>query len=107
MGGPVGRGRRGGLGSRLSGLPRRRRILGIAVTAIVLAGAVGIAVATSRGGQSGQGHVGAHQAVPPQTRPGPVLLVPGYGGSNGSLDSLASRIRATGRAATVITLPGA
>lgn len=108
MGGPVGRWRRGGLGARFSGLPRRRRILGFAVTAIVLAGAAGIAVATSRGGPSGQerGAGPTHQAAPPQSRPGPVLLVPGYGGSTGSLDTLASRIRATGRTATVITLPG-
>ena len=35
-----------------------------------------------------------------------MLLVPGYGGSTGSLDSLASRIRATGRTATVLDLPG-
>ncbi|HEV7648588.1 MAG TPA: lipase [Actinophytocola sp.] len=37
---------------------------------------------------------------------GPVLLVPGYGGSRGSLSTLADRIRATGREATVLTLPG-
>lgn len=106
MGGPEQRGRRGRLRSRFSGLPRRRRILGIAVTAIVLAGAAGIAVAVSRGAQSGQDH-GAGPAAPPQSRPGPVLLVPGYGGGTGSLDSLASRIRATGRKATVINLPSA
>jgi triacylglycerol lipase len=107
MGGPVGRGWRWRLGSRFSGLPRRRRILGITVTAIILAGTAGIAVAASRGGQSGQERgAGPAQAAPPQSRPGPVLLVPGYGGSAGSLDSLASRIRATGRAATVVTLPG-
>jgi triacylglycerol lipase len=110
MGGPVGRGtRQRRLGSRFSGLPRRRRILGIAVMAIVVAGAAGIAVAVSRGSQSGQeGGAGpARQAAPAQARPGPVLLVPGYGGSTGSLDWLAGRIRATGRAATVVTLPGA
>jgi triacylglycerol esterase/lipase EstA (alpha/beta hydrolase family) len=36
-----------------------------------------------------------------------VLLVPGYGGGTGALDSLASQIRATGRTATVVQLPGA
>jgi pimeloyl-ACP methyl ester carboxylesterase len=35
-----------------------------------------------------------------------VLLVPGYGGSTGSLDALASRIRGTGRSATVVALAG-
>jgi triacylglycerol esterase/lipase EstA (alpha/beta hydrolase family) len=45
---------------------------------------------------------------PPPARAGvgPVLLVPGYGGSRGSLSTLADRIRATGREATVLTLPG-
>src|SRR3954465_207795 len=38
--------------------------------------------------------------------PGPVLLVPGYGGSTASLRPLAERIRATGRVATVVDLPG-
>jgi len=43
---------------------------------------------------------------PTRTGVGPVLLVPGYGGSRGSLSTLADRIRATGREATVLTLPG-
>ncbi len=38
-------------------------------------------------------------------RPGPVLLVPGYGGGTARLEVLAGRIRATGRTATVLTLP--
>jgi len=110
MGGPVERRRHGRLVSRFSGLPHRRRILGIAVAVVVLAGAAGIAVAASRGGQPRQDHGPgqmARQAAPAQNRLGPVLLVPGYGGSTGPLESLASRIRATGRMATVLTLPGA
>jgi triacylglycerol lipase len=35
-----------------------------------------------------------------------VLLVPGYGGSTGSLDEMATRIRGTGRTATVVALAG-
>jgi triacylglycerol esterase/lipase EstA (alpha/beta hydrolase family) len=35
------------------------------------------------------------------------VLVPGYGGSTSALNSLADRIRASGRAATVVQLPGA
>lgn len=43
---------------------------------------------------------------PEQTRPGTVLLVPGYGGSQVALSRLAVRLRAGGRTATVVTLPG-
>ncbi len=42
----------------------------------------------------------------PQTLPGPVLLVPGYGGATGSLQVLASSLRAAGRSATIVVLPG-
>nr|WP_246405909.1 alpha/beta fold hydrolase [Modestobacter versicolor] len=38
--------------------------------------------------------------------PGPVLLVPGYGGSTSSLQTLADRLTATGRDATVVAVPG-
>jgi triacylglycerol lipase len=40
-----------------------------------------------------------------QARPGPVLLVPGYGGSDASLSSLAASLRAAGRDVTVVGLP--
>lgn len=43
---------------------------------------------------------------PDQARPGPVLLVPGYGGSRTALTRLANRLEAAGRTATVLTLPG-
>jgi triacylglycerol lipase len=40
-----------------------------------------------------------------QSRPGPVLLVPGYSGSVTSLESLAGSLRAIGRDVTIVTLP--
>jgi triacylglycerol esterase/lipase EstA (alpha/beta hydrolase family) len=41
-----------------------------------------------------------------QEKPGPVLLVPGYGGSTAALQGLADRLTAAGRDATVVALPG-
>src|SRR5439155_18304595 len=51
---------------------------------------------------------GSAVALPPapQEKPGPVLLVPGYGGATGSLQALARRLRSAGRDATVVALPG-
>ncbi|WP_433088022.1 esterase/lipase family protein [Dactylosporangium sp. CA-052675] len=43
--------------------------------------------------------------VPDQAVPGPVLLVPGYGGGTAGVDRLAAAIRATGRSATVVEMP--
>lgn len=40
------------------------------------------------------------------TRLGTVLLIPGYGGNQGSLQELAGHLRATGREAVVVQLPG-
>ncbi len=42
----------------------------------------------------------------PQDQPGPVLLVPGYGGSTSALEVLAGQLRAAGHTATVLALPG-
>jgi pimeloyl-ACP methyl ester carboxylesterase len=78
-----------------TGLSPRRRIL-LGVVALV----VGVAAVVTGVRVSG----GQPEAVP--GRPGAVLLVPGYGGSTGSLDDLAARIRGTGRTATVVPLAG-
>ena len=75
---------------------RRRLFVAGVVLLLVLAVAVGVALARSPG-----------SADPvAQERPGPVLLVPGYGGSVVALDKLASALRAAGRDATVVRLPG-
>jgi triacylglycerol lipase len=82
-----------------SGLSRRRRMLLIVVVAVVGAGGAFGAVRAAAGG-------GGTPVVSAGDGPGDVLLVPGYGGSTGSLDVLAARIRATGRTATVVHLAG-
>jgi triacylglycerol lipase len=81
----------------------------LVIALIVLAVAAAAVLALSRAGadRSPAAAPSAHRsAAPPQNRPGPVLLVPGYGGGTGALNSLADRIRATGRNATVLRLPG-
>jgi triacylglycerol esterase/lipase EstA (alpha/beta hydrolase family) len=84
----------------LAGLsPARRRLVLVLATLVFVAGAVLATVLLSQ------------PSVPtvepaPQERPGPVLLVPGYGGSTASLQSLADRLTAAGRDATVVALPG-
>jgi triacylglycerol lipase len=85
-------------------LSPRRRVF-VAGVAAVLAAAVVVTVVSvvvaRRGSTAGQ-----PAGYPAPGRPGPVLLVPGYGGNTNSLSVLARRIRAAGRQATVLHLPG-
>lgn len=78
--------------------PQRRRLVlgvGVVVGLLVLALVVTLVVRSlTRGGPV------------PQDRPGPVLLVPGYGGRTASLDPLAAMLRGEGRDVTVVSLVG-
>ena len=86
----------------LAGLaPARRRLL-LALLALVVTAAVAVAALLL----AGRGGVAAPVTTVPQDEPGPVLLVPGYGGNGRSLASLADRLAAGGRDATVVDLPG-
>lgn len=76
---------------------RRRLVLALAAGVVVSAVVVVMLVLSHRS-----------QAVHPvaQDVPGPVLLVPGYGGSTSGLAVMAAALRSTGRDATVVVLPG-
>ncbi|MBA3279558.1 MAG: hypothetical protein H0U22_12775 [Geodermatophilaceae bacterium] len=82
----------------LAGLsPQRRRlVVGILVVAMAAA-VVGVFFAV---------RAAVPSAAVRQDQPGPVLMVPGLGGSTGGLDVLARRLEAGGRDVTVISLPG-
>ncbi len=88
-----------GLFVLVGGMSQRRRLFVVAV--VLFIGALAAAALV----QSTRGH-GTHRPVPPQGVLGPVLLVPGYGGGIAGVEGLAGRIRATGRPATVVGLPG-
>lgn len=83
----------------LAGLSPARRRLVVAVLTLVTAAVVALGVLLATGGTDVEG-------PGPQARPGPVLLVPGYGGGTTSLGTLADRLQLAGRDATVVPLPG-
>ncbi len=79
--------------------PARRRlvlVVAVLVTSVVLLALVAV-VAGSRD----------DEVLPvPQGDPGPVLLVPGYGGDTTSLEVLAAALRADGREVVLVDPPG-
>jgi triacylglycerol esterase/lipase EstA (alpha/beta hydrolase family) len=78
---------------------RRRLVLAVLALAVVAVLAAGVVLLLDRTSEATGGPVS-------QEEPGPVLLVPGYGGSTASLQPLADRLTAEGRDATVVAVPG-
>ena len=78
--------------------PRRRRLVVSVVALLALVVAV-VAVLAIRGSDS------ANSAAPADQTPGPVLLIPGYGGSTASLKALAARLDAQGKQTSIVSLP--
>jgi pimeloyl-ACP methyl ester carboxylesterase len=69
-------------------------VAGVAVAALLVV--LGVQLLGGDADESGR---------PDQARPGTVVLVPGYGGSQTALSRLAERLRGEGRTTAVVTLP--
>jgi triacylglycerol lipase len=93
-------------------LPARRKGFLGAVALLTAVGVCALAISISAGRDRATARVSlpaaasAQAAGPAQDDPGPVILVPGYGGGTFALSRLAARIRAAGRTAIVMHLPG-
>lgn len=79
--------------------PARRRVVLVLVALVVVVAGVVAAALVARPSEPAPGPVA-------QDHPGPVLVVPGYGGSAGSVQPLVDVLTAAGRDAAVVPLPG-
>ena len=77
---------------------RRRRVLPALLVLAAVAGGAALYAAT-RGSD-------VPATTLPSQEPGPVLLVPGYGGATGPLGTLRNRLERDGRRVVVLRLPG-
>lgn len=81
----------------MTAVPRVRRLLAVALPLILAALLAGVLVARA---------LLDRPAPVAQDRPGPVLLVPGFGGGTSGLGPLAAALQARGRQVSVLDLPG-
>src|SRR5437763_8520103 len=82
----------------------RRRLVALLAAAVLVLVLGGVAVRAATGSKPPPA---AAPAAPAPQRPGPVLLLPGYGGSTSSLERLAATLRArTGRDVRVVRAVG-
>jgi triacylglycerol lipase len=80
----------------LDALSPQRRLLVLVLGGLALLLVLGLAVSVTVRSRSGP------EPVAPQDQPGPVLLVPGYGGNVSSLQPLVTALRSAGRTAVVV-----
>jgi triacylglycerol lipase len=81
--------------------PRRRLVLSLLAALAVLATGLAVLLAA----RAPAAREGPPDVRVPPDEPGPVLLVPGYGGSRRALEVLGDRLRAEGRQVSVLTSP--
>ncbi|SHH45494.1 Triacylglycerol esterase/lipase EstA, alpha/beta hydrolase fold [Jatrophihabitans endophyticus] len=86
--------------------PARRRVVLAALTAAVVAAVGAVAAIVVVVAADGDHDDESGTAAVGQDRLGPVVLVPGYGGSTTGLDVLARTLRERGRDVSVFPLPG-